>query len=244
MGTGPVWGRCLIRMSTRWIQKGRFMGRNSEEIVYQKLKNAITKRYIRQGCKLVETALAQQLSVSRTPVRGAIKRLVYDGYATYVPNKGACVIEPTPLEIQETFFVRAQLEKAAAGLAATRITPPDLDALNRYLEQEITVFEKRDLEAYYVINDAIHLLIARVAGNQVMEKYIEELLNRTRIYLILYDPFFTMPFNPSSHEHRRIVEALAQGDSTLAEKVMDVHMTSAYKGMEIESPVPDDYISL
>ncbi len=49
----------------------------------------ILKRYIKQGGKLVETALAAQLEVSRTPVRGAIKRLVYEGFATYIPNKGA-----------------------------------------------------------------------------------------------------------------------------------------------------------
>src|SRR5210317_772772 len=109
------------------------MEKSNEEFVYQKLKNAIIKRYVKQGTKLVETALAKQLKVSRTPVRGAIRRLAHEGFATYETNKGACVIEPTREEIQGAFFVRTQLEKAAARLAAESITPAQLKQLQAYL---------------------------------------------------------------------------------------------------------------
>ena len=76
-----------------------------------------------------------------------------------------------------------------------------------------------------------------------MIRYIEELINRTKIYLILYDPFQTMPFNPSSHEHQKIVDALKAKDPAAAEKSMEIHLKSAYKGMKIPV-IPDDYISL
>ena len=219
------------------------MEKNNEEIVYQKLKNAIIKRYIKQGTKLVETTLAKQLQVSRTPVRGAIRRLVYNGFATYEPNKGACVIEPTKKEIQETFFVRRQLEGAAAELAAQNISASRLEQLDNYLKEEIRVTEERDLNEYYRINDEFHLGIARASENTVLIRYIEEVLNRTKVYLILFDPFFSMPFNPSLHEHQKIVDALKAHDPVQTRKEMEIHLKSAF-WVQIKNPLPDDYISL
>ncbi len=219
------------------------MEKNNEETVYQTLKNAIIKRYIKQGTKLVETNLAKQLKVSRTPIRAAIKRLAYEGFATYEQNKGVCVIKPTIEEIKETFFVRQQLETSGAGLAAANISAGELDRLEEYIAQEETIFESRDIEGYYRVNDAIHLLIARASKNSVLIRYVEELLNRTKIYLILYDPFYSMPFNPSHHEHRRVVDALKSHDRAMAEKVMAIHLKSAFHGMEFTT-LPEDYISL
>ncbi len=219
------------------------MEKNNEETVYQNLKNAIIKRYIKQGTKLVETTLAKQLSVSRTPIRAAIKRLAYEGFATYEQNKGVCVIKPTTEEIKETFFVRQQLEMAGAGMAAANITSNELDRLEEHIAQEDKIFENRDIDGYYRVNDAIHMLIAKASKNTVLTRYVEELLNRTKIYLILYDPFYTMPFNPSQHEHRRVVEALRSQDPAMAEKAMEIHLKSAFHGMEFTA-LPEDYISL
>ena len=219
------------------------MKASNEEFVYQKLKNAIVKRYIKQGTKLVETALAKQLKVSRTPVRGAIRRLAYEGFASYEPNKGACVIAPDIKEIQGAFFVRTQLEKAAARLAAPKMATAQLGRLQAYLDEEAQVFENHDLEEYYRINECIHLTIARAAGNPVLTRYIEELLNRTKIYLILYDPFFSMPIYPTIHEHKQLVDALKTKDPDVAQKEMEIHLNSTFEGLDIQV-LPDDYIAL
>jgi len=219
------------------------MEKSNEEFVYQKLKNAIVKRYVKQGTKLVETILAKQLNVSRTPVRSAIRRLVYEGFATYETNKGACVIEPTIEAIQGTFFVRTQLEKAAARLAAEIITAAQMDRLRAYLDEERQIFEKRDLDEYYRLNDAIHLTIAQASGNPVLARYIEDLLNRTKIYLILYDPFFSMPIYPSIHEHQQVVDALSTKDPDVAEEEMEIHLNSAFDGLKLQK-LPEDYIAL
>lgn len=219
------------------------MEQSSENTIYQRLKNAIIKGYIKQGTKLVETTLAKQMQVSRTPIRGAIRRLTYDGFAVYEANKGACVIKPTLQEIKETFFVRQQLEKTAARLATEYITPEQIQELQHYCQEEILSFENRDIEEFHRINDALHLLIAQVSGNTVLRRYIEELLNRTKIYLILYDPFQTTPLNPSIKEHQRVIDALQAKDPAAAEKAMELHMLSSYESLEI--PVlPEDYISL
>ena len=106
---------------------------NSEDSVYRKLKTAIRKRYIRQGSQLVEIALAQQLGVSRTPVRSAIKRLEAEGLVNSIPNRGAFVITPTQKEIEETFLVRAQLEIMATRLTTANITKKQIQELRNLL---------------------------------------------------------------------------------------------------------------
>ncbi|WP_163336895.1 GntR family transcriptional regulator [Desulfopila sp. IMCC35008] len=218
--------------------------KSSEDAVYKKLKNAIRKRYIKQGSQLVEVALAQQLGVSRTPVRSAIKRLEVEGLVNSIPNRGAFVITPTSREIEETFHVRIELECMAARLTATRITPQQIDELNRLIEIEGRIFDKTDLDEYDVINANLHMKIAEYSGNKVLYSYVKELLDRTRIYLILFDPFFKLEFSPTINAHQAIVNALAHGSAEQAELAVRAHLQNSVDGLEAVDVMPDDYLSI
>jgi DNA-binding GntR family transcriptional regulator len=216
---------------------------NSEDAVYRKLKTAIRKRYIKQGSQLVEVALAQQLGVSRTPVRSAIKRLEAEGLVNSIPNRGAFVITPTQKEIEETFLVRAQLEIMATRLATVNITDKQIEELRNLIKLETTVFDESNLDDYYVANDNLHLKIAELSGNRVLLSYIKELLDRTRIYLILYDPFYKLEYRPTS-EHEEIINALAAGDVERASKAVEAHINSSINGLDSAGQLPEDYLSL
>ena len=216
---------------------------NSEDSVYHKLKTAIRKRYIRQGSQLVEIALAQQLGVSRTPVRSAIKRLEAEGLVNSIPNRGAFVITPTQREIEETFLVRAQLELMAIRLTITSITPRQIQELRDLIQEENTIFDKNNLDEYYAVNDALHLKIAEFSKNNVLYSYINDLLDRTRIFLILYDPFYKIEYCPTK-EHENIVEAIANRDSDRACSAVIEHINSAIEGLETAGQLPEDYLSL
>lgn len=216
---------------------------NSENAVYKKLKTAIRKRYIKQGSQLVEIALAQQLGVSRTPVRSAIKRLEAEGLVNSIPNRGAFVITPTQKEIEETFLVRAQLEIMAVRLTAKNITPKQIRELQDLVAQETAIFDENNLDEYYAVNDNLHLKIARFSGNNVLCSYIKELLDRTRIYLILYDPFYKLEYSPTT-EHQAIVEAIANHDPDRACAALEKHINSSIKGLESAGQLPEDYLSL
>ena len=217
---------------------------NTEEFVYNKIKTAIVKRYIKQGTQLLETSLAEQIGVSRTPVRGAIKRLSYEGVVNFISNRGAFVIEPTEKDIRQAFAVRIQLEKMAAGQAAENISAARIKELVKLLEAEKKIFDQRDLDQYYEFNDNFHFLIAKAAENKILLKYVKEIVNQTTIYLILFDPFFQMKFNPSIGKHSRIVNALEGKNSKEAEKAMENHLKSALKGMTITKSIPEDYLAL
>jgi DNA-binding GntR family transcriptional regulator len=216
---------------------------NSEDAVYRKLKTAIRKRYIKQGSQLVEVALAQQLGVSRTPVRSAIKRLESEGLVNSIPNRGAFVITPTQKEIEETFLVRAQLEIMATRLTCSQIKKEQIQELRELISLETKVFDETNLDDYYAVNDNLHLKIAELSGNRVLYSYIKELLDRTRIYLILYDPFYKLEYRPTS-EHTAIIDALEEGDVTAATKAVEAHINSSINGLESAGNLPEDYLSL
>lgn len=216
---------------------------NSEDAVYRKLKTAIRKRYIKQGSQLVEVALAQQLGVSRTPVRSAIKRLEAEGLVNSIPNRGAFVITPTHKEIEETFLVRAQLEIMATRLTCARITEKQIEDLRNLINLETVVFDESNLDDYYAANDNLHLKIAELSGNRVLYSYIKELLDRTRIFLILYDPFYKLEYRPTS-EHSAIIDALAVRDTEKATFAVETHINSSINGLESAGQLPEDYLSL
>lgn len=218
--------------------------RNSEDAVYQKIKNAIRKRYIRQGSQLVEGSLALKLGVSRTPVRSAIKRLEAEGLVNSIPNRGAFVITPTLQEIEETFFVRGHLEQMAARLAATIITPGQIATLEELIEREHEVFNEHDFDEYYIVNDTFHHKIAEFSGNGVLTSYVAELLDRTRIFLILFDPFSKLSLSPSLEDHKAIITALAEHNPDRAAEAVTIHIRSSVNDLETVELMPDDYLSI
>jgi DNA-binding GntR family transcriptional regulator len=216
---------------------------NSEEAVHRKLKQAIRKRYIKQGSQLVEVALARQLGVSRTPVRGAIRRLEAEGLVNSIPHRGAFVITPTPREIRETFAVRAELEIMAVRLAAARVSSSDIEELRNLIGGEEEIFASGDIDAYYHANDSLHLRLAELSDNRVLAAAIRDLLDRTRIYLILYDPFYKLGYAPTN-EHRAIVDAIANGQISAACQAVKNHLDSAVRELDSAGQLPDDYLTL
>ena len=217
---------------------------NSEDTVYLKIKNAIRKRYIKQGSQLVEGSLAQNLGVSRTPVRSAIRRLEADGLVNSIPNRGAFVITPTLTEIEETFLVRSNLEEMAARLTAATITPGQVATLNELIEREKIIFANQDLDEYYLVNDSFHQKIAEFSGNSVLTSHVITLLDKTRIFLILFDPFSKLSISPSLEDHRNIVKALERHDQDGAAQAVSSHIRSSIDNLKAVEVLPEDYLSI
>ncbi|HKK99505.1 MAG TPA: GntR family transcriptional regulator [Desulfotignum sp.] len=217
-----------------------------EDQAYEKIKIAIAKGYIQKGSKLREVSLANSLGMSRATVKGAIKRLVFEGLADFSPNKGASVVNPSLVEIRACFQVRVQLEKMAVSLAAEHLDAKDVTALYDLVEKEKDVFTARRLDRYYEINDAFHFLIADKSGNRVLVHYIRELIQKTTIYLILCDPFYQLleANNTSPLEHEKIVHCLEQKNGVAAEQAMAQHLTNTVNGIDVNRITPDDYLTV
>lgn len=222
------------------------MAVTQEDQAYHKIKIAISKGYIKKGNKLTETALAKNLEMSRATVKGAIKRLVYEGLAEHVPNKGVSVVSPTLEEINETFQVRGQLEQMAVTQAIPNMGEDHYKVLRRLVEKEEALFKARDLQAYYEINDAFHTKIVENSGNNVLVHYVKELLQKTTIYLILFDPFYQLVDmqHHSPVEHRDILGFMEQNKVQDAGDAINHHLASTLKGIDMERLYPSDYLSV
>ena len=176
-------------------------------------------------------------------MRSAIKRLEAEGLVNSIPNRGAFVITPTQKEIEETFLVRAQLEIMATRLASSRINAKHIEELRNLIVIETKVFDESNLDDYYAANDNLHLKIAELSGNRVLYLYIKELLDKTRIFQILFDPFYKLEYRPTS-QHQAIIDALADGNEELAVLAVEAHISSSINGLESAGQLPEDYLSL
>ncbi len=227
------------------------MTENAEQIAYNRIKSAISKRYIRQGSKLAEASLAKQLNLSRTPVRHALRRLQYEGLVESSPNGGAQVICPSEDQIRQAYAVRIQLEKMAAALAARHATQKNVDELKALVAREGPTYQnfiesglQKGLSEYQRINEAFHLGIAGLSRNEVLYDQIFGLFQKCQIYLVLFDTHDRMEINQSPVEHEEIILYLSENDSQRAKEAMLNHLNASLDGMDFEKVPPDDYIRI
>ena len=136
--------------------------------VVSRLRTMLVEGRIAPGAKLNERELSEQLRVSRTPLREAIKLLAAEGLVDLLPNRGAVAVKLTEADVLNTFELLAMLEGLSGELAAQRITEPELAELRAVHYEMLACFSRRDLSGYYRLNARIHALINEAAKNPVL----------------------------------------------------------------------------
>lgn len=198
------------------------------EIVFETLRDAIITGQLKPGERLMEVQLAEELGVSRTPVREAIRKLELEGLVVMVPRKGAYVADISTKDVAEVFEIRAALESLAAGLAAERITQEELEELHRILETEST--ENLDLETLIEVDTAFHEVIYKASRNERLVQIISNLREQIQRFrsITLAKPG---RMKDVLKEHKQIVEAISQGDVALARQLAQQHIEIAESNM-------------
>jgi len=199
------------------------------EIVFETLREAIIKGLLKPGERLTEIQIAEELGVSRTPVREAIRKLELEGFLVMVARKGAYVADISVKDITDIFEVRAALEGLAAGLAAERITEEELEQLERALVQSSEA-TTGDLDTVVQSDTSFHELIYRVSRNQRLQQiviHLQEQIHRFRT-VSLSQPGRTSVF---IEEHRKIVEAISERNSELASLLAREHIENAEQSL-------------
>lgn len=197
------------------------------------LREAIVNGTIAAGEKLNEPRLAEQFSVSRGPLREAIRRLVAMRLVTYVPNQGASVVTFDTKSIIELYEVREALEGKAAGLAAQNMSIEEISTLRALLDIHRKHYESNDGEYMQQGGDFdFHYLVIKGSGNQMLA---DQLLNEL-YHLIRMFRFQTSRFKSRSNraliEHEQLIYAIEQRDSDMAELVMRRHISRAKKSIK------------
>ncbi|MGE5543016.1 MAG: GntR family transcriptional regulator [Bacillota bacterium] len=215
------------------IDNGR--GKPLEDIVYEKLKNAILTSQLPPNCQLVERDIAKFLNVSRTPVRAALKLLEKDGLVAIIPNKGAYVHQETYDEIKAAFAVRLALEKMSVRLAAARIGDAEISALRRDLEAERDAYLKGDRVEAYRLGARFHNRIAELSGNPYLAQYVGDIVEKTERYNIFYllnDPQPSYAY-VTPDEHQAILRSLEAREPDSAEGAMSSHVESMERQLKL-----------
>ncbi|MGI6144410.1 MAG: GntR family transcriptional regulator [Peptococcia bacterium] len=195
-------------------------------LVYEALRDAIINRVLKPGERLMETELAEEMGVSRTPVREAMRKLELEGYIVMVPRKGAYVAGLSIKDITNLFEIRGALESLAAGLAASRATKEEIEEMERSLVMEANLFKTSDVLNTIEVDTNFHELIYKASKNNRLQNLIIDLRDQIQRYRTtsLAVPG-RMKFALS--EHRRIVEAIAAGNVQEAQIATKEHIESA-----------------
>lgn len=205
-------------------------GGEHSESAYAIISRLISDRTFLPGAPLRETALAEMIGMSRTPVREALNWLAAEGVVELQRAKGARLGKLTHKDINAIFDLRSVLEPFVAGRAALNATAEDIDSLESLLSQMISVTKGyddfRDRSELGKLNTAFHASLVRISGPQGLDRILrtatrEPLLNQYSQHL---DQSSAQRLN---HQHRDILDAVTYRNRDWAEAAMRSHIEFA-----------------
>ncbi|WP_067974505.1 GntR family transcriptional regulator [Nocardiopsis trehalosi] len=190
------------------------------EAVYEAILDLIITRGLPPGRHLVESELAEQLGVSRQPVREALQRLSNETWVDLRPGYGAFVHTPTESEADQLLAVRALLETESARLAARHADPAQVSLLRALWQAGVEAVDDPNVDAVVVANADFHRGVMQASGNHVLAELAAQVDRRVRWY---YAPIARARGAASWDEHARIIDAIAAGDADTAAGLMREH---------------------
>lgn len=195
------------------------------EQVAERLRSMLVEGHIKPGAKLNERELCELLSVSRTPLREAIKLLAAEGLVELLPNRGAVAACMDESDIISTFEVLASLEGLSGELAAQRITDEELDEIRALHYEMMACFARKNLAGYYELNARIHAAINAAAKNPVLSQVYRSVNARAQPmrFHTNQDP---NKWHHAAHEHGEMLEALTARDPVRLRELLVAHLYS------------------
>jgi DNA-binding GntR family transcriptional regulator len=188
-----------------------------------RLRQRIVEGHLAPGAKLNERELSEQLRVSRTPLREAIKMLAAEGLVELLHNRGAVVAQMSEQDVADTFEVIAGLEGQSGELAAARITDAELAEIRALHYEMLAAHTRRDLPTYYRINAQIHTFINAAARNPVLTQTWRTVNARLQA-LRFRSNFDDAKWKRAVKEHDRMVELLGERDAAGMRTLMIAHL--------------------
>ncbi|GGK02635.1 GntR family transcriptional regulator [Pseudomonas matsuisoli] len=202
------------------------------QIVVDRLRKLIVEGRLEAGSRINEKALCEQLQISRTPLREALKVLANEKLVELLPNRGAKVVLLSDREIAEAFEVMARLEAISGELACERITQPELDEIHALHYEMLACYTRKDLPGYYDINMRIHALISKAARNELLQDLYQRVNFRIQS-LRFRSNFDETEWAESVQEHTELLEALTKRDGARAAAVLHLHLTKKQRKLKL-----------
>jgi DNA-binding GntR family transcriptional regulator len=197
--------------------------------VFDKLENDIITGFYPRGEILTELKLVEQLGVSRTPIREALRRLEQERLITD-SGKGSVVLGITEEDLLDIMNIRQRIEGLAAYYAAQNMTEEGRQKLTHIVDLQEFYHEKGDADRLQQVDDEFHDLICELSGRTVLMDTLIPLHRKTRRFrrISLQDPGRT---SKTKAEHRAIYDAVMAGDADKAMELTAKHIENAKEHM-------------
>jgi len=196
-----------------------------KERAYQALRKKILHADLEPGAFVSERQLADQLGMSRSPVRSAVERLESDGLVKYTPQKGIFVKELSLRTVVELFDFRLALEPfAVRQLAQSRTSDDTLKLLAENLVQQEAFVALHDPVQFTEADSRFHLLIAAGTGNQEILQAMERLQDRLYRVALAVLQKDSSRIKPSFEDHQAVFDSIVRKDADAAVGVMQAHL--------------------
>lgn len=214
--------------------------KSQAETISDAITNAVMEHRIAPGSKLSESRMAEAFNVSRTKVRQALSILAENGLVRQSPNRGSFITSPSIQEAQEVFALRKVLEPEIIRNLLSNKKRIDLKALQAHVDAEDEARNKANRRLIIRLSGDFHMLLASMCGNRFIEKIMAELCPLTCLIIALYD----VPQTPAcpTGEHQMIVNAIKQGDESLAINLMLDHLNHIEGALNLDAGPDDDQI--
>ncbi len=205
---------------------GRLRIRSVVDHVYDDLRERILSGDIPRGTRLRQVSLAEELGVSRTPLREALRRLSAEGFVEFSRNQGATVSQLDLGDLRHAWTARLTLEPAAARLAAEHAAPPAVARMRQAVERQRAAGDDR--AAGFAANREFHVALVAASGNPHLTRFAE-MLWVSRIGAPIYGAQAAgAPGEMAvwADQHDRIAEAVEAGDAGLVERLTRAHIAA------------------
>jgi len=204
------------------------------DVVFNTLRQAILTGELKPGERLMEIHLADQLGVSRTPIREAIRKLELEGLVTMIPRRGAEVAQITEKSMNDVLEVRRAVDALCVELACERITEEELqrlsEACDAFAEEARKSEKEKDVKILAQKDVALHDIIVQATGNQRLIQLVNNLSEQMYRYRFEYLKDFSQ-HEKLVEEHRIIYENIVKKNRETACEAARLHIDNQKKAI-------------
>lgn len=201
------------------------------EAVHHKIRQAILHGEIQPGSEISQVQLAKELGVSRTPLREALRMLVFEGLIDAEPNRSMRVAGYSIPDLDHLYMMRIALETTALRLTMTQLSPEDIGAFEGILAEMSHFAALRDYERWEVPHRRFHRGLSSTGGDR-LRNTIAQLSDHTERYRRLYTTTQQpQGWSAGIDEHRTVLDAVKRGDAEGAVRALATHLAHTAFGV-------------
>ncbi|NPV70240.1 MAG: GntR family transcriptional regulator [Firmicutes bacterium] len=198
--------------------------------IFESIRENIVNGAYRSGESLIESKLAEEFGVSRTPVREAIRQLELEGLVRSVPNRGVVVEGITTQEVYEIYAIRGLIEGLAARWAAERATPEEIGRMDEAIALMEFYTLRSNVDQVTRLDTGFHTLMIEASKSRPLKNALGGLnhyIQRARVASL------RVPgrLGQSLEEHRAIFQAIKDRQPELAERLLNEHIGKASENL-------------